>query len=187
MSEQQVSRPNSPAVANPASPTSPNMSSPRPGATTIFVGEGIPRQALLVGTRSPLSDAFSNHESTSSPNAAILHTFSNLPSYATSPMDALTSLELRIRWLEALTSGAGVYDTRSTGSSSRNKKTSEEESRSAGLLRKAAEVQHQLDQVVSENDQLRRFMNTCECHALLLGTKFRFLIGSLMVFLLPLL
>ena len=82
-----------------------------------------------------------------------------------SAIHPITSLELRVRWLEALVTGVNTIE----GLSTKAEKSAKEASRDAhriGLLKQANEVQRQLDQIVSENDQLRRFMGNCQSTAL---------------------
>ena len=66
----------------------------------------------------------------------------------------LVSLELRVRWLEALVSG---LDNRRGG-----KVQAEVNQKEAkGLVRMTQDVQTELDEILEANDSLRRFMNTC--------------------------
>lgn len=134
--------------------------------TTIFMGEGTPRQTLL---RSPRSDSPFSSPELPSLNASLLQqqAAALLPSRPPT-VHPITSLELRVRWLEALVAGMGGVDPHSAGhhhSKSRaeglKEKEKEESMRNFGLLRKVDQVQRQLDQVVEENDQLRRFMTKC--------------------------
>jgi hypothetical protein len=117
------------------------------------MGEGTSQQALFVpATHSPLPDTFSASDSEPP---------SRPTSYSISLMDSLGSLELRIRWLEALTSGAGVYDTTFASKDFGFRVASNGEACRTGLLRRATEVQKQLDQIIEDNDQLKKFMLKC--------------------------
>lgn len=140
-------------------PTSYHASAAPPNthATTIFMGEGTPRHELL---RSPRSD--SNFSSSPPPPPSALGQQSFLPP-PPSTIHPITSLELRVRWLEALVSGVPTADGRSIKSDKTAKENLENAQR-VGLLNKAAEVQRQLDEVVDANDQLRRFMSNCTYH-----------------------
>lgn len=131
------------------------------------MGEGTPRQTLL---RSPHSDSPFSSPELPSLNVSLLQqqAAAFLPSRPPT-VDPVTSLELRVRWLEALVSGMSGVDPHSAGhhhSKSKaddlKEKEKEENARNFGLLRKVDQVQQQLDQVVEENDQLRRFMSKCE-------------------------
>lgn len=125
-------------------------------ATTIFMGEGTPRHELL---RSPHSD--SNFSSSPPPPMSALgqQTFLSLPPPST--IHPITSLELRVRWLEALVSGVPTMDGRQPAKSDKSSREASESAHRVGLLKKAADVQQQLDQVVEANAQLRRFMSNC--------------------------
>ena len=83
--------------------------------------------------------------------------FSPLPPASLIP--PLVSLELRVRWLEALVSG---LDTR------KNARPQEEVNRKGakGLVRMTQDVQRELDEILEANDALRRFTNTCVCHTI---------------------
>jgi len=114
------------------------------------MGEGTPKQELL------RSD---NTESASPTPAGTASGQIFLPP-PPSAIHPITSLELRVRWLEALVSGVNTIDGRSSSA----EKGAKEASRNAhriGLLKQASDVQHQLDQIISENAQLRRFIGNC--------------------------
>jgi hypothetical protein len=67
----------------------------------------------------------------------------------------LVSLELRVRWLEALV--MGVKPTPDTGKA----KAKVEELSQISLVRRTEDVQKKLDEALEENDGLRRFVNSC--------------------------
>jgi hypothetical protein len=125
--------------------------------TTIFMGEGTPRQE-------PLGSPHEDSAAASPPPVSMASQQIFIPPQpsATHP---ITSLELRVRWLEALVSGVNTIEGRYAKGGKGAKETSGNAYR-VGLLKQANEVQRQLDQIVSENDQLRRFMGNCQSTAL---------------------
>ena len=143
-------------ASSPTSSSSPVVSSHAvTTASTIFMSEGTPRQELL---RSPHENSTGSAPASMADQQTFL-----LPPSAIHP---ITSLELRVRWLEALVSGVNTVDGRSTKAEKSAKETSWNAHR-IGLLKQATEVQRQLDQIVSDNDQLRRFMGNCQSTTLM--------------------
>ncbi|EIN09645.1 hypothetical protein PUNSTDRAFT_66122 [Punctularia strigosozonata HHB-11173 SS5] len=76
-------------------------------------------------------------------------------------IDPALSLELRLRWLEALL--FGVHDRKGKAPELRRGET---------LLRKAEELQRRLDALVENNDGLKRFVTGYEQHAQYLTPSF---------------
>lgn len=68
----------------------------------------------------------------------------------------LTSLELRIRQLEFLVSGAVSSDARGDGSK-------DVAAESTNIIRRVLEVQNELERAVEGKSSLERFLDTCEC------------------------
>ncbi|KDQ51048.1 hypothetical protein JAAARDRAFT_199436 [Jaapia argillacea MUCL 33604] len=82
-------------------------------------------------------------------------------------IDPAQSLELRIRWLEAL-----VYGVRQDAPGRKGKEKGPELRNGETLVRRAEEVQTKLNGVVEGNDGLQRFMDHYERHAHLLSPSF---------------
>jgi len=76
-------------------------------------------------------------------------------------IDPALSLELRLRWLEAILLGV-----RQDAKDSRGKDKVVELKNGDTLLRVAEDIQRRLDAVVDSNDGLKRFMDSCEPHVL---------------------
>ncbi|KAF8141547.1 hypothetical protein EV363DRAFT_1149980 [Boletus edulis] len=91
----------------------------------------------------------------------------SLPAEARDPtgsthIDPILSLELRLRWLEALLLGVGVrHDTRDRKAREKPPELKPGES----LVQLAANVQHRLHSVVESNDGLKKFMHQYDQHA----------------------
>lgn len=92
-------------------------------------------------------------------------------SAAPTTIDPVLSLELRLRWLEALLLGVRQYDARGGGRDNNNNKdsktTTSELINSKGpsgqtLVRLAADVQRRLYHVVESNEGLKKFMYQCQ-------------------------
>jgi len=81
------------------------------------------------------------------------------------------SLELRLRWLEALLLGVRQEAAREGRKGPRNGKGAEEK-RKESLYRRAEDVQRRLDAIVSTNDGLKRFMEHYDQHAQYLTPSF---------------
>ncbi|KAF8320066.1 hypothetical protein DL93DRAFT_2074393 [Clavulina sp. PMI_390] len=135
-------------------------------ATTIFMGEGTPRHELL---RSPRSDA---SFSSSPPPIASINQQPYLSLPPISSIHPLTSLELRIRWLEALVSGVPSGGGKPSDKLDRKTRDDLDAIRRAGLLKKAEDVQQQLDDVVQANSQLKRFMRNFDEYESILNPAF---------------
>jgi len=125
------------------------------------MGEGTPKQERL---RSSLSD------STESTPAGTTSEQIFLPP-PPSAIHPITSLELRVRWLEALVSGVNTIDGRYPSAEKGAKEASQNAHR-IGLLKQANEVQHQLDQIISDNAQLRRFVGNFDEYEHILNPSF---------------
>jgi hypothetical protein len=119
---------------------------------SVFLGD--PRQRLIAST-SPPTSSFVHGPPHISPEVA---------------------LQLRIRWLEALLLGVNDADKKTskpTGIVSASKRDDEDEdeeetedeegSDEQSLIRRAEEIQRKLDAVVLKNDDISRFVETCQC------------------------
>ncbi|KAG1740022.1 hypothetical protein EDB19DRAFT_1895405 [Suillus lakei] len=92
------------------------------------------------------------------------------PQSSTAPpvIDPVLSLELRLRWLEALLLGVR-HDTRDRKGKD---KVGPELKHGETLIRLAEDVQRRLDGVIQSNDGLQRFMSKYDLHAHLLTAAF---------------
>lgn len=117
---------------------------------SVFLGD--PRQRLIAST-SPPTSSFAHGPPHISPEVA---------------------LQLRIRWLEALLLGVNDTDKKTskpTGVVSTSKRDEEDEDETEDeegsdeqtLIRRAEEIQRKLDVVVLKNDDISRFVETCQC------------------------
>jgi len=79
------------------------------------------------------------------------HTHNSTSTTATRPIDSAMSLELRVRWLEAL-----LYGVSSSGSKKGKEREGEEP-----LIRSTENLQRKLHAIVDANDSLKRFMSHC--------------------------
>lgn len=70
-------------------------------------------------------------------------------------IDPMLSLQLRLRWLEALLYGVRAEPKDRTKDKSLRKGET--------LLRSAQQIQTRLDALVESNDSLRKFMEHCTC------------------------
>jgi hypothetical protein len=117
---------------------------------SVFLGD--PRQRLIAST-SPPTSSFAHGPPHISPEVA---------------------LQLRIRWLEAILLGVNDTDKKTskpTGVVSASKRDEEDEEETEDeegsdeqtLIRRAEEIQRKLDAVVLKNDDISRFVETCQC------------------------
>jgi hypothetical protein len=117
---------------------------------SVFLGD--PRQRLIAST-SPPTSSFAHGPPHISPEVA---------------------LQLRIRWLEALLLGVndtdkktskptGVVSTLKRDDEDEDETEDEEGSDEQTLIRRAEEIQRKLDVVVLKNDDISRFVETCQC------------------------
>lgn len=86
-------------------------------------------------------------------------------------VDSALSLELRLRWLEAILLGV----KQEFGGGGRKGKERDNLSHGETLLRSAEDVQKRLIGIVNSNDGLKRFMDHCPCisfHSLLSFMKY---------------
>jgi hypothetical protein len=113
---------------------------------TAFLGDRAPQLPFLARPSSLSSASIPD-----SPNPHHQHVVSPPPS----SIPPLVSLELRVRWLEALVSGVNPPEKS-------KKETTPEAKLFVNLVRKTEDVQHQLDEAIEVNDGFRRFMNSCE-------------------------
>lgn len=113
---------------------------------TAFLGDRAPQLPFLARSGS-LSSVSVPH----SPNPQ--HQFVASPQ--TSSIPPLVSLELRVRWLEALVSGLNPQEKS-------RKEASSEAKPFVSLVRRTDEVQRQVDEAIEINDGFHRFMNSCE-------------------------
>ncbi|KAF7308770.1 hypothetical protein MKEN_01076100 [Mycena kentingensis (nom. inval.)] len=81
------------------------------------------------------------------------------------PIEPALSLELRLRWLEAILLGV-------KGEGTRKGKEKEGPGRGEALLRAAESLQKRLDLIVNGNEGLKRFMDRYDQHAHLLTPSF---------------
>jgi hypothetical protein len=89
------------------------------------------------------------------------------PSIAPPVIDPALSLELRLRWLEALLLGV-----RQDARDRKGKDKVPELKHGETLIRLAEDVQRRLDNVIQSNDGLQRFMSKYDLHAHLLTAAF---------------
>lgn len=117
---------------------------------SVFLGD--PRQRLIAST-SPPTSSFAHGPPHISPEVA---------------------LQLRIRWLEALLLGVNDTDKKTSkppevvSASKRDDEDEDETEDEEGsdeqtLIRRAEEIQRKLDVVVLKNDDISRFVETCQC------------------------
>lgn len=89
------------------------------------------------------------------------------PSTAPPVIDPVLSLELRLRWLEAL-----ILGVRQDARDRKGKDKVPELKHGETLIRLAEDVQQRLDNVIQSNDGLQRFMGKYDLHAHLLSAAF---------------
>jgi hypothetical protein len=77
------------------------------------------------------------------------------------PISPAVSLELRVKWLEALLLGVR-QETKDTGNRAPEGKGAKEETQKRlSLFRRVEDVQKKLDAAVASNEGLKRFMDHC--------------------------
>jgi hypothetical protein len=114
----------------------------------------------------PLDDVQSEL-SAEQPSAAVTPLAQLEPSIAPPVIDPALSLELRLRWLEALLLGV-----RQDARDRKGKDKVPELKHGETLIRLAEDVQRRLDNVIQSNDGLQRFMSKYDLHAHLLTAAF---------------
>ncbi|KAG7444958.1 uncharacterized protein BT62DRAFT_933371 [Guyanagaster necrorhizus] len=139
---------------------------------SVFLGDS-KRIRVLSSSSTPPSSPPLSGSSMSAILAGISSPTQSPPPVATSPksspaakeprIDPELSLELRLRWLEAIVFGV-KHD--------RKGKEKERVHGDQTLIRAAETLQHTLDTIVENNDGLKRFMSRYEQHAHLLTPSF---------------
>lgn len=114
----------------------------------------------------PLDDVQSEL-SAEQPIAAVTPLAQLEPSTAPLAIDPVLSLELRLRWLEALLLGV-----RQDARDRKGKDKVPELKHGETLIHLAGDVQRRLDNVIQSNDSLQRFMSKYDLHAHLLTAAF---------------
>lgn len=114
----------------------------------------------------PLDDVQSEL-SAEQPTAAVTPLAQLEPSTTPPVIDPVLSLELRLRWLEALLLGV-----RQDARDRKGKDKVPELKHGETLIRLAEDVQRRLDDVIQSNDGLQRFMSKYDLHAHLLTASF---------------
>ncbi|KAG1860725.1 hypothetical protein DFJ58DRAFT_726001 [Suillus subalutaceus] len=114
----------------------------------------------------PLDDVQSEL-SAEQPTATVTPLTQLEPSTAPPAIDPALSLELRLRWLEALLLGV-----RQDARDRKGKDKVPELKHGETLIRLAEDVQRRLDNVIQSNDGLQRFMSKYDLHAHLLTAAF---------------
>lgn len=114
----------------------------------------------------PLDDVQSEL-SAEQPTAAVMPVARLEPSTAPPAIDPVLSLELRLRWLEALLLGV-----RQDARDRKGKDKVPELKHGETLINLAGDVQRRLDNVIQSNDSLQRFMSKYDLHAHLLTAAF---------------
>lgn len=145
--------------------STPPPSSPPPGQIVHQMSVASASQSLeeLV---EPLDDVQSEL-SVEQPTAAVTPLAQLEPSIAPPVIDPALSLELRLRWLEALLLGV-----RQDARDRKGKDKVPELKHGETLIRLAEDVQRRLDNVIQSNDGLQRFMSKYDLHAHLLTAAF---------------
>lgn len=145
--------------------STPPPSSPPPGQLGHQMSVASASQSLeeLV---EPLDDVQSE-QSAEQPTAAVTPLTQLEPSTAPPVIDPALSLELRLRWLEALLLGV-----RQDARDRKGKDKVPELKHGETLIRLAEDVQRRLDNVIQSNDGLQRFMSKYDLHAHLLTAAF---------------
>lgn len=117
------------------------------------------------GSQSPVSTTWSNNIFSGpmmSPSHSPTQSFSKATAPAPAPapvIDPVLSLELRLRWLEAILLGV-----RQDAKDRKGKEKLAEHGET--LIRLAENVQRRLDSAVESNDGLKRFMDNCRLSCL---------------------
>ncbi|KAG2157754.1 uncharacterized protein EDB93DRAFT_1124455 [Suillus bovinus] len=145
--------------------STPPPSSPPPGQLGHQMSVASASQSIeeLV---EPLDDVQSEL-SAEQPTAATTPLAPLEPSTAPPVIDPFLSLELRLRWLEALLLGV-----RQDARDRKGKDKLPELKHGETLIRLAEDVQRRLDNVIQSNDGLQRFMSKYDLHAHLLSAAF---------------
>ncbi|KAG0709353.1 hypothetical protein DFH29DRAFT_226836 [Suillus ampliporus] len=113
------------------------------------------------------SDEVQSEPSAEQPTAAVKPLLQLKPLNAPPSIDPALSLELRLRWLEAL-----VLGVRQDARDRKGKDKLPELKHGETLIRLAEDVQRRLDSVIQSNDGLQRFMGKYDLHAHLLTAAF---------------
>lgn len=115
----------------------------------------------------PLDDVQSELSAEQPTPAAVTPLAQLEPSTAPPVIDPVLSLELRLRWLEAL-----ILGVRQDARDRKGKDKVPELKHGETLIRLAEDVQQRLDNVIQSNDGLQRFMSKYDIHAHLLTAAF---------------
>lgn len=145
--------------------STPPPSSPPPGQLAHQMSVASASQSLEERVE-PLDDVQSEL-SAEQPTAAVMPVARLEPSTAPPAIDPVLSLELRLRWLEALLLGV-----RQDARDRKGKDKVPELKHGETLINLAGDVQRRLDNVIQSNDSLQRFMSKYDLHAHLLTAAF---------------
>lgn len=145
--------------------STPPPSSPPPGQLAHQMSVASASQSLEERVE-PLDDVQSEL-SAEQPIAAMTPLAQLEPSTAPPAIDPVLSLELRLRWLEALLLGV-----RQDARDRKGKDKVPELKHGETLIHLAGDVQRRLDNVIQSNDSLQRFMSKYDLHAHLLTAAF---------------
>lgn len=145
--------------------STPPPSSPPPGQLAHQMNVASASQSLEERVE-PLDDVQSEL-SAEQPTAAVMPVARLEPSTAPPAIDPVLSLELRLRWLEALLLGV-----RQDARDRKGKDKVPELKHGETLIHLAGDVQRRLDNVIQSNDSLQRFMSKYDLHAHLLTAAF---------------
>lgn len=145
--------------------STPPPSSPPPGQLAHQMSVASASQSLEERVE-PLDDVQSEL-SAEQPIAAVTPLAQLEPSTAPLAIDPVLSLELRLRWLEALLLGV-----RQDARDRKGKDKVPELKHGETLIHLAGDVQRRLDNVIQSNDSLQRFMSKYDLHAHLLTAAF---------------
>ncbi|KAG1770707.1 hypothetical protein EDD22DRAFT_977084 [Suillus occidentalis] len=145
--------------------STPPPSSPPPGQLAHQMSVASASQSLEERVE-PLDDVQSEL-SAEQPTAAVTPLAQLELSTAPPAIDPVLSLELRLRWLEALLLGV-----RQDARDRKGKDKVPELKHGETLIHLAGDVQRRLDNVIQSNDSLQRFMSKYDLHAHLLTAAF---------------
>lgn len=145
--------------------STPPPSSPPPGQLAHQMSVASASQSLEERVE-PLDD-IQSELSAEQPIAAMTPLAQLEPSTAPPAIDPVLSLELRLRWLEALLLGV-----RQDARDRKGKDKVPELKHGETLIHLAGDVQRRLDNVIQSNDSLQRFMSKYDLHAHLLTAAF---------------
>lgn len=145
--------------------STPPPSSPPPGQLAHQMSVASASQSLE--ERVEPSDDVQSELSAEQPIAAMTPLAQLEPSTAPPAIDPVLSLELRLRWLEALLLGV-----RQDARDRKGKDKVPELKHGETLIHLAGDVQRRLDNVIQSNDSLQRFMSKYDLHAHLLTAAF---------------